>query len=58
MLAEWQKEHPGRVENIFSAICNVSPSQLADRNLFDFENLEIQRPEKTPEKIEAVQLWQ
>ncbi len=58
MLAEWQKEHPGRVENIFSAICNVSPSQLADRNLFDFENLEIQRPEKTPEKIEVVQLWQ
>ena len=43
MLAEWQKEHPGRIENIFSALSNVSPSQLADRNLFDFENLESQR---------------
>ena len=58
MLAEWKKEHPGRIENIFAAICNVSPSQLADRNLFDFKNLEIDRPERTPDKIEAVQLWQ
>lgn len=57
MLAEWQKSHPGRIENIFSAICNVSPSQLADRKLFDFTNLEIERPVKTPEKIAAVELW-
>ena len=39
MLAGWQQSHPGRVENIFRAIKNVSPSQLADRTLFDFENL-------------------
>jgi len=39
MLSEWQKRHPGRIENIFRAIANVSPSQLADRELFDFVNL-------------------
>ena len=39
MLALWQKRHPGRIENIFRAIANVSPSQLADRELFDFVSL-------------------
>lgn len=39
MLTGWQQAHPGRIENIFRAIKNVSPSQLADRALFDFENL-------------------
>jgi tRNA 2-thiocytidine biosynthesis protein TtcA len=39
MLAHWQHRHPGRIENIFRAIANVSPSQLADRELFDFVNL-------------------
>ena len=39
MLATWKKQHPGRIENIFRAIANVSPSQLADRELFDFINL-------------------
>lgn len=40
MLKRWDKEHPGRVESIFSAIQNIAPSQLADTSLFDFENLE------------------
>lgn len=39
MLGEWKKRHPGRIENIFRAMANVSPSQLADRALFDFVNL-------------------
>lgn len=39
MLTEWKKQHPGRVENIFRAMGHVSPSQLADRELFDFVNL-------------------
>ena len=39
MLSLWQRQHPGRIENIFRAIANVSPSQLADRELFDFINL-------------------
>ncbi|MGB1092766.1 MAG: tRNA 2-thiocytidine(32) synthetase TtcA, partial [Oceanobacter sp.] len=40
MLQQWEREQPGRTEQIFSAICNIAPSQLGDRNLFDFENLE------------------
>lgn len=38
MLTEWERQHPGRTETMFSALQNVAPSQLADRNLFDFEN--------------------
>jgi tRNA 2-thiocytidine biosynthesis protein TtcA len=44
MLAEWKRRHPGRIENIFRAIANVSPSQLADRELFDFINLGSDAP--------------
>lgn len=45
MLRHWQKHHPGRIENIFRAIGNVSPSQLADHGLFDFKNLQAQQRE-------------
>ena len=40
MLREWDKRHPGRVENVFSAMQNVVPSHLADRNLFPFPALQ------------------
>jgi tRNA 2-thiocytidine biosynthesis protein TtcA len=40
MLKEWELKFPGRVEAIFSSICNVSASQLADPKLFDFAGLE------------------
>ncbi|KZN59765.1 tRNA 2-thiocytidine(32) synthetase TtcA [Pseudoalteromonas luteoviolacea] len=43
MLVEWDKKTPGRVDSIFKSLQNVSPSQLADTNLFDFENLPIDR---------------
>ncbi|MGI9917973.1 tRNA 2-thiocytidine(32) synthetase TtcA [Vibrio owensii] len=43
MLIDWDKKTPGRVEAIFKSIQNVSPSQLADRELFDFENLPLDR---------------
>jgi tRNA 2-thiocytidine biosynthesis protein TtcA len=39
MLAEWEREHPGRTESIFSALRNVESSQLADPGLFDFAGL-------------------
>ena len=47
MLQGWQREHPGRVETIFRAICNVSPSQLADSELFDFSGFENLRKAKS-----------
>jgi len=43
MLQSWGKQYPGRLESIFTAIQNVSPSQLADNNLFDFKNLKVDR---------------
>ncbi len=46
MLAEWERQQPGRAETMFAALQNVAPSQLADRNLFDFAGLE--RTEATP----------
>jgi len=43
MLADWDKQTPGRTDTIFSALTRVSKSQLADRDLFDFINLAIDR---------------
>jgi tRNA 2-thiocytidine biosynthesis protein TtcA len=39
MLQEWERQYPGRVENVFRALTTVAPSQLADRHLFDFAAL-------------------
>jgi tRNA 2-thiocytidine biosynthesis protein TtcA len=43
MLAEWEREFPGRTETIFSAMRNVAPSHLADPVAFDFAGLEQRR---------------
>ena len=40
MLQQWEREQPGRSENIFAAVCNVAPSQLGDRELWDFRQLD------------------
>jgi len=60
MLQGWEKEYPGRLETIFSAIKNVAPSQLADTKLFDFTGLKLQRGEDAvdfnPNKIDIVNL--
>ncbi|SOB75024.1 tRNA 2-thiocytidine biosynthesis protein TtcA [Marinobacter sp. LV10R510-11A] len=36
MFEHWDKQHPGRLESMFKALCNVEPSHLADTNLYDF----------------------
>tara|TARA_R110001592_G_scaffold296139_2_gene566479 strand:- start:8597 stop:9496 length:900 start_codon:yes stop_codon:yes gene_type:complete len=43
MLIDWEQEHPSRIETIFNSMQNISPSQLADTQQFDFENLKIDR---------------
>ncbi len=40
MLTQWDKTQPGRVENIARSIAHISPSQMADPNLFDFASLQ------------------
>ncbi|MGX5914142.1 tRNA 2-thiocytidine(32) synthetase TtcA [Aliidiomarina sp. Khilg15.8] len=37
MLQQWDKQYPGRIESMFTAMQNVVPSHLADHNLFDFK---------------------
>ncbi|MDN6296962.1 MAG: tRNA 2-thiocytidine(32) synthetase TtcA [Halomonas sp.] len=53
MLDDWDKNHPGRLESMFKAVTNVAPSQLADRELFDFEHLEAKQEEALSGRIQA-----
>ncbi|MFQ3230269.1 tRNA 2-thiocytidine(32) synthetase TtcA [Reinekea sp.] len=41
MCQDWEKNFPGRIESIFRSMANISLSQLADRNNFDFESLQV-----------------
>ncbi|MCE8020294.1 tRNA 2-thiocytidine(32) synthetase TtcA [Halomonas sp. MCCC 1A11036] len=54
MLAEWERKHPGRIESMFKAVSNVAPSQLADRELFDFEGLEAKQARRRERRIDAL----
>ncbi|MCA0975477.1 tRNA 2-thiocytidine(32) synthetase TtcA [Halomonas denitrificans] len=54
MLAEWEAKHPGRLESMFKAVTNVAPSQLADRELFDFEGLEAVQAHRQARRIDIV----
>lgn len=48
MMQSWDKEHPGRLETMFTAMQNVSASHMADRSLFDFESLAITGRDRLP----------
>ena len=50
MLQGWEKQFPGRLENIFRSIQNISPSQMGDLDLFNFTDLEQLRQEPTGEE--------
>jgi len=41
LFMEWDQHYPGRVQNIFNALCRVTPSHLLDRELFDFGSLTV-----------------
>ena len=43
MLAEWERDFPGRTESIFSALRHVETEHLADPRRFDFAGLEGRR---------------
>ena len=40
MLAEWDEQSPGRVNNIFRSMQNITSSHLLDTNLFNFESMQ------------------
>ena len=62
MLRAWDQQYPNRLDSIFGAMQNVAPSQLADRELFDFENLQLKRDEHIRvfegENIQAGQIYE
>jgi len=39
MITGWEEQYPNRVEIMFNAIGNISPSHLFDRSLYDFSSL-------------------
>jgi tRNA 2-thiocytidine biosynthesis protein TtcA len=41
LLRDWERKHPGRVENLFRSMHHIVPSHLLDQEAFDFQNLEI-----------------
>jgi tRNA 2-thiocytidine biosynthesis protein TtcA len=40
MLHEWERRHPGRIDNMLRALGHVVPSHLMDRNLHPFTTLQ------------------
>ena len=48
MLHDWERQHPGRVENMFKAMGRVSPSHLMDRQIFPFASL---KPSGLPDPL-------
>jgi tRNA 2-thiocytidine biosynthesis protein TtcA len=41
LLRDWDKQFPGRLENMLTALQNVVPSHLMDRKLFPFQSIEV-----------------
>ena len=39
MLREWERQYPGRLDNIFTAMGNIVPSHMMDRKLYPFTTL-------------------
>jgi len=39
MLRDWDKRFPGRIDNMFTAMGNIVPSHMMDRNLYPFTTL-------------------
>jgi tRNA 2-thiocytidine biosynthesis protein TtcA len=39
MLREWDRQHPGRIDNLHRAFSQIVPSHLMDRALFPFETI-------------------
>ncbi|AMJ58224.1 MULTISPECIES: tRNA 2-thiocytidine(32) synthetase TtcA [Stenotrophomonas] len=53
MMKQWEKDTPGRIEQISRALGDIRPSQLADPKLFDF--LSLGRRENAPQS--DAQAW-
>jgi tRNA 2-thiocytidine biosynthesis protein TtcA len=54
MLQGWEKQYPGRLDTMFSAVQNVVPSHLADTELFDFKGLK--QSEEAMKRLNVISL--
>jgi tRNA 2-thiocytidine biosynthesis protein TtcA len=46
MIREWERQNPGRIENIFTAMAHITPSHMMDRALHPFTTIKATgRPE-------------
>jgi tRNA 2-thiocytidine biosynthesis protein TtcA len=43
LLRQWERQFPGRTEQIFAALRNVAPEHLADPRLHDFAGIDARR---------------
>jgi tRNA 2-thiocytidine biosynthesis protein TtcA len=39
MIYEWERQYPGRIDNMFTAMGRIVPSHMMDRNLYPFTTL-------------------
>ncbi len=49
MLAEWDKQQPGRVVNVFKSMSRLTPSHLLDREVFNFADLKTEHADSLNE---------
>jgi tRNA 2-thiocytidine biosynthesis protein TtcA len=40
LLKQWDRQYPGRIESMFTALQNIVPSHLADPTLYDFKSIQ------------------
>ena len=40
MIREWERQYPGRIDNMFTAMGNITLSHMMDRNLYPFASLQ------------------
>jgi tRNA 2-thiocytidine biosynthesis protein TtcA len=40
MIREWEREYPGRIDNMFHAMGHITPSHMMDRNLYPFTTIQ------------------
>ncbi|MFY9510527.1 MAG: tRNA 2-thiocytidine(32) synthetase TtcA [Rubrivivax sp.] len=40
MIRAWEKQYPGRTDNMFTAMGNIVPSHMMDRNLYPFTTIQ------------------
>jgi len=39
LIHDWERQHPGRIDNMFTAMGHIVPSHMMDRNLYPFTTL-------------------